>query len=59
MRARLTRALLHPLAKPTLFLLCLLPLAGLIVGAATGRLGANPPKSSSASSANGRCACCG
>lgn len=42
MRAALTRALLHPLAKPALFLLCLLPLATLIAGAATDRLGANP-----------------
>ncbi|MFG6442784.1 sulfite oxidase heme-binding subunit YedZ [Roseateles sp. LKC17W] len=42
MRARLTRTLLHPLTKPALFLLCLLPLAGLVVGAATGQLGANP-----------------
>jgi sulfoxide reductase heme-binding subunit YedZ len=42
MRARLTRTLLHPFAKPALFLLCLLPLGGLVVGAATGQLGANP-----------------
>ncbi|HEY0956273.1 MAG TPA: protein-methionine-sulfoxide reductase heme-binding subunit MsrQ [Roseateles sp.] len=42
MRARLSRALLNPLAKPTLFLLCLLPLAGLVWGAATDQLGANP-----------------
>lgn len=42
MRARLTRTLLHPLTKPALFLLCLLPLAGLVIGAATGQLGANP-----------------
>lgn len=34
--------LLHPLAKPLLFLLCLLPLAWLVFGAATDRLGANP-----------------
>ncbi|MCY4745554.1 sulfoxide reductase heme-binding subunit YedZ [Pelomonas sp. UHG3] len=38
----MTRTLLHPLTKPALFLLCLLPLAGLVVGAATGQLGANP-----------------
>lgn len=34
--------LLHPLAKPLVFLLCLLPLAWLVFGAATDRLGANP-----------------
>ena len=33
--------LLHPLAKPLVFLLCLLPLAWLVFGAATDRLGAN------------------
>ncbi len=38
----MNRLLLHPLTKPALFLLCLLPLAGLVVGAATGQLGANP-----------------
>lgn len=42
MRAGLTRALLHPLAKPTLFLLCLAPLGWLVYGAAANRLGANP-----------------
>ena len=36
------RWLLHPAVKPALFLLCLLPLAWLIWGAATGGLGANP-----------------
>jgi len=34
--------LLHPAAKPLVFVLCLLPLAGLIVGAAADQLGANP-----------------
>lgn len=35
-------ALLHPLAKPLVFVLCLLPLAWLVWGAATDQLGANP-----------------
>ena len=34
--------LLHPLAKPLVFVLCLLPLAWLVWGAATDQLGANP-----------------
>ncbi|MFT4195564.1 sulfite oxidase heme-binding subunit YedZ [Ottowia sp.] len=34
--------LLHPAAKPVVFVLCLLPLAWLIYGAAADRLGANP-----------------
>ena len=34
--------LLHPLAKPLVFVLCLLPLAWLVAGAATDQLGANP-----------------
>lgn len=34
--------LLHPLAKPTLFVLCLLPFAWLLYGAVANRLGANP-----------------
>lgn len=34
--------LLHPLAKPLVFVLCLLPLAWLAWGAATDQLGANP-----------------
>ncbi|QTD44781.1 sulfite oxidase heme-binding subunit YedZ [Ottowia testudinis] len=38
----LRTALLHPLAKPAGFLLCLLPLAWLVWGAAAGQLGANP-----------------
>ncbi|MDE2413667.1 MAG: sulfoxide reductase heme-binding subunit YedZ [Comamonadaceae bacterium] len=41
-RALLGRALLHPAAKPLLFVLCLLPLAWLVYGAALDRLGANP-----------------
>ncbi|MBA4218019.1 MAG: sulfoxide reductase heme-binding subunit YedZ [Proteobacteria bacterium] len=38
----MTRALLHPAAKPLLFLLCLAPLAWLVYGAAANQLGANP-----------------
>ena len=38
----LRSALLHPLAKPLVFVLCLLPLAWLVWGAATDQLGANP-----------------
>lgn len=34
--------LLHPLAKPAAWLLCLLPLAQLVAGVFTGGLGANP-----------------
>ena len=34
--------LLHPLAKPLVFVLCLLPLAWLIFGAVNDQLGANP-----------------
>lgn len=41
-RARLNAALLHPAAKPLVFMLMLLPLAWLVFGAATERLGANP-----------------
>ena len=40
--ARKRPALLHPAVKPLLFVLCLLPLAWLVVGAATDALGANP-----------------
>lgn len=36
------RALLHPAAKPLLFVLCLLPFAQLLGGAVAGTLGANP-----------------
>ncbi|MFX7866306.1 hypothetical protein ABTK37_20130, partial [Acinetobacter baumannii] len=42
MKPALTRALLHPAAKPLLFLLCLAPLAWLVYGAAANQLGANP-----------------
>ena len=38
----LTKALLHPMAKPLLFLVALLPFAWLVYGAATDTLGANP-----------------
>lgn len=38
----LNRALQRPAAKPLLFALCLLPLAWLLWGAATNRLGPNP-----------------
>ena len=37
-----TRALLHPAAKPLLFVLSLLPFAWLLYGAFTDNLGANP-----------------
>jgi methionine sulfoxide reductase heme-binding subunit len=36
------KALLHPAAKPLLFLLCLLPFAWLVFAAFTNQLGANP-----------------
>lgn len=36
------KALLHPAAKPILFLICLLPFAWLFYGAFTNQLGANP-----------------
>lgn len=42
LRAMRAGWLLHPFAKVLLFTLCLLPLAWLVFGAATGGLGANP-----------------
>ena len=39
---RMNRLLLHPSAKPLVFLLCLGPLAWLASGAITGSLGPNP-----------------
>ena len=36
------KLLLHPAAKPVLFMLCLLPLAWLLYGAIADQLGANP-----------------
>jgi len=39
---RLSTLLLHRAAKPVLFVLCLLPLAWLVYGAAANELGANP-----------------
>ena len=36
------KALLHPAAKPTVFLVCLLPFAWLLYSALTNQLGANP-----------------
>jgi sulfoxide reductase heme-binding subunit YedZ len=42
MRGALGRWLLHPVAKPLVWGLCLLPLAWLIYGAASNNLGANP-----------------
>ena len=42
MRAALGRGLMHPSAKPLVWLLCLLPLAWLVYGAASNNLGANP-----------------
>lgn len=41
-RASLSKALLHPAAKPVVFLLCLVPFAWLLFGAITNQLGANP-----------------
>jgi sulfoxide reductase heme-binding subunit YedZ len=41
-RARANAILLHPAAKPVLFLLALLPFSWLFYGAATNQLGANP-----------------
>jgi sulfoxide reductase heme-binding subunit YedZ len=38
----LAKTLLHPAAKPLVFVLCLLPFAWLIYGAVTDNLGANP-----------------
>ncbi|RZL63195.1 MAG: sulfoxide reductase heme-binding subunit YedZ [Variovorax sp.] len=38
----MNKALLHPAAKPLVFLLCLLPFAWLVYGAFTDGLGANP-----------------
>jgi sulfoxide reductase heme-binding subunit YedZ len=38
----LSRALLHPAAKPLLFVACLLPFSWLVLGAFTNQLGANP-----------------
>lgn len=42
MKRLLTAALLHPAAKPLLFLLCAAPLGWLVYGAVADRLGANP-----------------
>lgn len=39
---RLAKALLHPAAKPLVFVVSLLPFAWLLYGAITGNLGANP-----------------
>ncbi|WP_287877626.1 MULTISPECIES: protein-methionine-sulfoxide reductase heme-binding subunit MsrQ [Acidovorax] len=36
------KLMLHPVAKPVLFVLCLLPLSWLVYAAATDQLGANP-----------------
>ena len=36
------KLLMHPLAKPVVFLLCLLPFVWLFYGAVTNNLGANP-----------------
>jgi sulfoxide reductase heme-binding subunit YedZ len=41
-RAAVQRALLHPLAKPLVFVVWLLPFAWLVWGAVADRLGANP-----------------
>ncbi|WP_422017485.1 sulfite oxidase heme-binding subunit YedZ [Roseateles sp.] len=42
MKRALSAALLHPAAKPVLFVLCSLPLAWLVYGAVANQLGANP-----------------
>jgi sulfoxide reductase heme-binding subunit YedZ len=42
MKRTLSAALLHPAAKPVLFVLCTLPLAWLVYGAVANQLGANP-----------------
>ncbi|MBA4329801.1 MAG: sulfoxide reductase heme-binding subunit YedZ [Polaromonas sp.] len=42
MSAAFNKALLHPAAKPLVFLLALLPFAWLLYGAVTNNLGANP-----------------
>jgi len=42
MKRAISAALLHPVAKPLLFLLCLLPLGWLVYGAVANQLGANP-----------------
>ena len=41
-KVALSKALLHPVAKPVVFALCLLPFAWLFYAAATNQLGANP-----------------
>ena len=41
-KAALSKALLHPVAKPVIFALCLLPFAWLLFAATTDQLGANP-----------------
>ena len=41
-KAALSKALLHPVAKPVIFALCLLPFAWLLFAAITDQLGANP-----------------
>ena len=43
--AGMQKALLHPAAKPTLFVACLLPFCWLFYGALTNQLGANPAES--------------
>ncbi|OYY51095.1 MAG: sulfoxide reductase heme-binding subunit YedZ, partial [Polaromonas sp. 39-63-203] len=40
--AALQKLLLHPAAKPVVFILCLLPFAWLFYGALANQLGANP-----------------
>jgi len=41
-RGGVARVLMHPAAKPVVFALALLPFIGLLYGAVTGNLGANP-----------------
>jgi sulfoxide reductase heme-binding subunit YedZ len=42
LKAAMQKGLLHPAAKPVLFVVCLLPFAWLFYGAFTNQLGANP-----------------
>ncbi|WP_411883804.1 sulfite oxidase heme-binding subunit YedZ [Polaromonas sp. YR568] len=42
LKAATQKCLLHPAAKPVLFIICLLPFAWLFYGAFTNQLGANP-----------------
>ena len=54
MSAAFNKALLNPVAKPTLFALCLLPFAWLFYSAVTMQLGANPQEALIRAPATGR-----